>query len=250
MIRPDTRARARVMDALFTRTVLDGAAVHFVLTDAEQADAEVLAGPGRRIEHLSNGVSIGELRASWDGKSRPNVVFCARLHARKRPLAFVEMAGILLQSGLDASFSIIGPDEGELPAVRQRIARVGLSDHVSVEGSLPPDEVLGRMAQAQVYVLPSVHEPFPMSLLEAMSLGLPSVITDSTGVSEALRASGAAAVTDGRPSQMAGAVCDLLDGPVAWSRASQLAREEVRDTYSIASAVDRLEADYRAVANG
>ena len=247
MIKPDTRARARMMDALFTRTVMRGAAVHFVLTESEKADANAFASGARRIERLANGVGTVNLRATWDGKSRPNVVFCARLHARKRPLAFIEMAAILIRSGTNASYSLIGPDEGELAAVRMRIAQLGLADHISVEGALPPDEVLGRLAQAQVYVLPSVQEPFPMSLLEAMSVGLPSVITDSTGISEALRASGSASVTDGSARAMAKSVSEILREHGTWGAASCRAVTEVRRHYGVGAIVDQLENRYRAL---
>src|SRR4029450_13913069 len=92
----------------------------------------------------------------WTGGR--GVLFRARLHARKRPVAFVEMASELMGRGIDGSFAIVGPDDGELASVRESIANAGLQEVVRYEGALDYQAVLTRMRQAVVYVLPSVDE--------------------------------------------------------------------------------------------
>ena len=54
--------------------------------------------------------------------------------------------------------------------------------------ALTPDAIPARMAAADVYVLPSVREPHPMSVLEAMSVGLPVVVTNDCGLAPVGRA--------------------------------------------------------------
>ena len=81
----------------------------------------------------------------------PEVLFAARMHPRKRPIAFVEMAKALLDAGVNARFTLVGPDEGEGPALR---AALKGDPRISWEGALAPAAIPRRMAAASVYVLP------------------------------------------------------------------------------------------------
>jgi glycosyltransferase involved in cell wall biosynthesis len=249
MVRTDHRFKARAVDALLTKRVLQHGAAQLVLTDDEEADAPVVAGKSLNAVRVANGVVIPELSANWDGKSVPEVIFCARLHIRKRPVSFVEMAAAFLEAGGVARFTIIGPDEGELPAVMNAIDAYGLRSKVEYLGALAPGEVLPRLSLAQAYVLPSVNEPFPMSLLEAMSLALPAVITDSTGVSAAFESNGAADVTDGTPEAMARSLQDVLASVSAWRARSSRARREIADHYRADTVAKHLEELYTMAIN-
>jgi glycosyltransferase involved in cell wall biosynthesis len=240
MVRSDHRLKARAVDALLTRRVLQHSAAQLVLTDEEESDAPIVAGRAMNTVRVTNGVAIPELCATWDGKSIPEVAYCARLHVRKRPVSFVEMAAAFLEAGGVARFTIFGPDEGELPAVMDAIHAHGLGEKVKYSGALAPADVLPRLSQAQAYVLPSVNEPFPMSLLEAMSLALPSVITDSTGVSLAFESSGAAEITDGTPRAMAHALRKVLASATAWQTCSSRARNEIAEHYRADAVARRL----------
>jgi glycosyltransferase involved in cell wall biosynthesis len=231
MVREDRRAAARLLDATLTRKVLRGARAQLALTEEEARDLPMVSRAPSNVIRMQNGVRLTHAAAAWtDGI--PTVVFCARLHARKRPAEFVRMAGVMRDRGIAARFRIFGPDQGELAAVRDLIATLDLTDRVEYGGALRPEDVSRTLLDAQVYVLPSVDEPFPMGLLEAMSLGLPSVITDSTGVSDALRTSGAALVTDGTAQSLADAVATLVSGPAVWSKVSTLAKNQIVAQYS------------------
>lgn len=250
MVRSDNRPKARAVDALLTRRVLQHSAAQLVLTDEEQADASVVAGRALNTVRIANGVGIPDLSATWDGKSVPEVIFCARLHERKRPVSFVEMAAAFLEAGGVAKFTMYGPDEGELSAVMKAIDARGLASKVKYLGALAPADVLPRLSLAQVYVLPSVNEPFPMSLLEAMSIALPAVITDSTGVSAAFERSRAADVTDGTPEAMAHALRDSLASAWAWHGRSSRARQEIAEHYRADTVARHLEELYATAING
>jgi glycosyltransferase involved in cell wall biosynthesis len=249
MVRRDSRLRARVVDAILTRRVLQHSAAQLVFTDEEEADSTVVAGRALNTVRVANGVVIPTLSANWDGTAMPEVVYCARLHARKRPVAFIEMAAAFLDAGGMARFTMFGPDEGELSAVKEAINAHGLQSKVKYLGALAPADVLPRLSLAQAYVLPSVNEPFPMSLLEAMSLALPAIITDSTGVSAALESSGAAEVTNGSPEAMAQALGEVLDSVSAWQKRSSRARQEIAGHYRADAVAQHLEELYAMAIN-
>jgi glycosyltransferase involved in cell wall biosynthesis len=186
-------------------------------------------------------------KSSINPTSPPEILFCARLQERKRPLAFVEMANLLTSEGVDARYTIIGPDEGMLGSVKSAIARFGLSNRVFYEGSLPYEKVIDRVARASVYVLPSVNEPFPMSLLEALSLGVPSICTDSCGIADDLRRADAAIVCDPVPSALATAVQGLLCDETEWKRLSLAGQQAVDRLFDVGRVVDQLEQSYFSV---
>jgi glycosyltransferase involved in cell wall biosynthesis len=246
MVQPDARLRARIMDAAAVRRLLGAARTRFVLTQHEEHGLQdVLCSP-MTCERLPNGVP--EQADPPDmARGGHEVLFCARLHERKRPVAFVEMAAELMRRGLAATFAIVGPDDGELAAVRESISHQGLEQVVGYESALDYHAVPARMRHADVYVLPSVHEPFPMSLLEALALGLPSVCTDTCDIATPLRDHGAAIVTDGSVAAMADAVQAILESPDLCSELSRNARRVVAELFSMKAVGNRLERTYQSV---
>jgi glycosyltransferase involved in cell wall biosynthesis len=69
----------------------------------------------------------------------------------------------------------------------ERAARIGLARHVHFTGFLKGRDVERMYAMADLYVMPSVSEPFGISPLEAMALDVPVIVSRQSGVSEVLR---------------------------------------------------------------
>jgi glycosyltransferase involved in cell wall biosynthesis len=67
-------------------------------------------------------------------------------------------------------------------AVRER----GLADHVDLAGVQPRAQAMARLAEADVFCLPSTYEGLPLAILEAMAAGLPVVATAVSGNPEAV----------------------------------------------------------------
>jgi len=164
--------------------VLRGATGTFALTDTDAGRLRTVE-PRVRIVDLPNGVSVPPVGERTPG-ARPEVLFLARLQPRKRVLLFAEAAHRLLAAGTDADFVVVGPDEGDLAELERRVAAWGRAQRIRYEGAVPPGAGRDRMARADVYVLPSFSEPFPMSVLEALSVGTPTVISDTCHIADRL----------------------------------------------------------------
>jgi glycosyltransferase involved in cell wall biosynthesis len=175
------------------------------------------------------------------------VLFLARLQARKRPRVFVEAALALRERFPQARFTLVGPDEGEGEAVRARIAHAGASGTVRWEGPLDPGETLARMSQASIYVLPSVDEPFPMTVLEAMSIGLPTIVTDTCGLIGDLRDPTSLRVVDVSVDALVAEIASLLGDSAARAALGQRARREVESYFSIDQVANTVLAAYAQV---
>lgn len=247
MVMPDRRTVGRLTDLLSTRRVLAKVDVVTVLTEIERAGLEEVARGPIRTELLPNGIALGDqLRADRPrGDHVPLVLFCARLHPRKRVLAFARMAKILLAGGIEARFAVAGPDEGDLAGLRAFLGSNDIADRVEYLGALPPHEVRPALAAADVYVLPSEREPFPMTLLEAMAEGTPAVITDGCMIAPKLAAAGGPIVTDGTPEGLARAVREILGSKDAAARIGDHSRALIESDFSISAVVDQLEQIYR-----
>jgi glycosyltransferase involved in cell wall biosynthesis len=101
-----------------------------------------------------------------------------------------------------------------------------------------------------VYVLPSFDEPFPMTLLEALSEGVPSVCTTSCGIAGDLAMTGAALVAEPSAPSLASAVGQLLRDAQLRNRTSEAARAASRAQYGMAAVAIQLERLYMRIAEG
>ncbi|GGZ58643.1 glycosyltransferase [Streptomyces subrutilus] len=248
MVDPSGRLLAKVLDAVAVRRVLRGADAVLYLTAHERAGLDAVVGaPLASAVRLVNGTPAQEERPAPAGP--PRVLYAARLQARKRPVDFVDAVPAVLAVHPEARFVVAGPDEGERAAVLRRIAELGLADRVSVPGALGGGEVLRELRGAHVYVLPSVDEPFPMSVLEALSVGVPAVVTHSNGLARDIAAAGAGRAVDPGPAGVAAAVLDLLD-PAANRAASVAARELAAGSFSMDAVLDTLLPVYEGALRG
>jgi glycosyltransferase involved in cell wall biosynthesis len=245
MVVPDRRPHARAIDRLATLDVLRRARTRFVLTDAEEAGLDELLGRPGTTQRLANGVETPQVRRV--PREPLDVLFMARLHPRKRVMDFAAAAETLIAEGHDATFSVVGPDDGDLPRLVQFMAaRPQLRGRLRYEGALPHDKAMSRLAEAGIYVLPSIDEPFPMTLLEALSLGVPSVCTTSCGIASDLIADGAAVVTDPGPVALRLVLRRLLESSPDRDGLSESARLSVRSRYAADHVCARLLSSYQS----
>ncbi|MEU2286246.1 glycosyltransferase [Streptomyces sp. NPDC013178] len=245
MVEPRTGVVARVFDRVYV-PLLRRARCCLVLTERERrALTEVLGPDGPPLVSLPNGLRPAPVEAGTRPRGDHEVIFLARLHPRKRPEAFVEMAALVHKETPEARFTLYGADEGSLAAVNRLVADRGLTEVVSYGGALEHSAALEAYRKATVYVLPSVHEPFPMTVLEALAEGTPVVCTDSSGIAAELARRQAALVTDGSPEALADAVAALLVDEELRRGLAEAGRRAIDEVFSIRAVVDRLEDVYR-----
>ncbi len=114
------------------------------------------------------------------------VSFIGRITFQKGPDYFVEMAEKVLQKDKDFIFVMAG-DGDMLNRMIDLVARKRISENFFFTGFLRGEDMKTMLAMSDVYVMPSVSEPFGIMPLEAMQAGIPTIISRQSGVSEVLR---------------------------------------------------------------
>jgi len=175
----------------------------------------------------------------------PVVLFLARLHPRKRVLAFVEMARILRDQGVPGRYRIVGSDGGDAARAERMVRKYGLEDSVKIIGSLSSTAVPREYTNCAVYVLPAVNEPFPMTVLEALSRGVPTVVTETCFIAPMLEKHGAAVISSPRPEALARSVRQILCDQGLAGRLSSAAVRLVQEELTVDRVTERLEHYYR-----
>lgn len=168
---------------------LRGAACLHALTSAE-AEAYARLAPGVPIAIIPNGAQVPETADSETFLSRfPHlrnrrlVLFLARIHPKKGLDILCEAWRSVSRRWLDAHLVIAGPDSENTQAPLQASIRaLGLEDRITFTGMLAGQEKWSALAAAHVFVLPSYSEGLSVSVLEALGMALPVVVSEQCHV--------------------------------------------------------------------
>ncbi|MGI6320920.1 MAG: glycosyltransferase family 4 protein [Bacteroidales bacterium] len=145
--------------------------------------------PAEKVFTVHNAVEPNESQAVKEYKKNIDdkiVTFLGRVTFQKGPEYFVEAAHMILQRDPNVRFVLAG-DGDMMPKVIRRVAQLRMGDRFNFTGFLRGAEVDKMFALSDVYVMPSVSEPFGISPLEAMRSNVPVVISKQSGVSEVLQ---------------------------------------------------------------
>lgn len=144
--------------------------------------------PSERIDVVYNGIEIPSRQSTSPVIERGDkvVLFLGRLTMQKGVEYFLAAARKVLTVIDDVKFIIAGSGDSFRSAV-YRAAEMGIGHKVLFAGFLRGDDVTRAFTMADLYVMPSVSEPFGIAPLEAISHGVPVIISKSSGVSEVLK---------------------------------------------------------------
>ncbi|MBE6204942.1 MAG: glycosyltransferase [Alistipes sp.] len=143
--------------------------------------------PAERVVTVHNAVRFAEKDNEMPerGVKDKIVTFLGRITFQKGPDYFVEAAAKVLKRVPNVRFVMAGSGDMMNHVIR-RVARLGIADRFHFTGFLKGDDVHKMFQLSDVYIMPSVSEPFGISPLEAMRANVPSIISKQSGVAEVL----------------------------------------------------------------
>lgn len=128
---------------------------------------------------------VAEKRQSHQQRKEKIVTFLGRITMQKGPEYFVEAASLVLQRTHNIRFCMAGSGD-MMNDMINLVASRGIADRFHFPGFMRGKQVYEAFADSDVYVMPSVSEPFGISPLEAMQCGVPSIISKQSGCAEIL----------------------------------------------------------------
>ncbi len=150
--------------------------------------------PERNIEVVHNGMDDSEwkifqkkeLLKAFKSYGYNVIVFTGRITIQKGPDYFLKMARKVLDYNKKVIFVISGSGDMERQILRQAAA-LGISDKVLFTGFIRGEKLYNLYREADIFVMPSVSEPFGLTPLESLTNGTPVLVSHQSGVSEVLR---------------------------------------------------------------
>ena len=140
-----------------------------------------------KVVTVYNAVEPLDAKVKARGKLDKKIVtFLGRITMQKGPEYFIEAANLVLKKTDNVRFVMAGSGDMMNKMIR-RAARLGICDHFSFTGFLKGDDVYRMFSLSDVYVMPSISEPFGISPLEAMQSSVPVIISRQSGVAEVLK---------------------------------------------------------------
>lgn len=144
---------------------------------------EVLAGRGAGAKYVQHAAPVTQHAIKRPAPVFSTVLFLGRVTMQKGPDYFVRAAAKVAAALPYARFLLAGKGD-LLPGMIELAHELGIGDRMEFLGFLNEAEVEEAFAEADLYVMPSVSEPFGISALEAINFDTPVIMSRQSGVSE------------------------------------------------------------------
>ena len=204
----------------------------------------VLGVDRNRIEVLANGVPAPHTKTGPRNDQCCNLLFLGNLQARKGLADLLCALSVTALAGRDWTLNVAGGGD-PLPFQRQA-TQLGMETRVQFQGWLDRDACTDLLAQADLLILPSYHEGLPLVLLEAASLGIPSVTTPVGAIPEVFTDQRTALfVAPGDINALAAAILRMIDEPDLRALIGRNAKRLFDTSHSIEIFSQAMSAIYR-----
>lgn len=153
-----------------------GAITHCTTVAVSKGEYETALRLSKRATYINNGITLDSLKAKPAPVNTKNPTICTvgRICYQKNPEVFNSVAMLLP----DINFVWIG--DGEM---RDKIT----APNITVTGWIPREEAVKQLENADIFLLPSLWEGLPISLLEAMYAGKPVIVNPVIGNKDVIR---------------------------------------------------------------
>ena len=242
----------KIFDLFFGYKILRDASKVIALTKTEIEQYKKMGVDKDKIEIVPNGIDLseydnlpgkGEFRRKYSiGDDEKMVLYLGRLHKIKGIDLLVKAFSDLVKELDNVKLVIAGPDDGFLPMLKKQIEDLKIGDKILFTGPLYKRDKLEAYVDADVYVLPSVYETFPNTVLEACACGTPVIVTDRCGIADFVEKVGYVVEYD--KDQLREAIFKVLNDEGLRRRFGEEGRKWVRKDFGWDKVVRKVEEIY------
>lgn len=251
--------KKKVYLTLFANRILKYAgAVHFTST-GEYRDSKLIDKDRKAfICHLgadaafTEGMDTSAFYESYPSlKGKRLVLFLGRLHTQKRPELILDSFKKISEHFDNATLVMAGPaDEFYLKGLKRRVNKLKLDERVIFTGMLSRPLVAAVLRLADVLVLPSFRESFGLSIVEAMAVSCPVIVSPGVNLSDEIQASSAGIVCEPTEERLSEAVIRILSDDALRQKMGQNGRELVHKKFQWPRTIETLTGVYEDILSG
>lgn len=219
------------------------------LTESDAREIISYRCPSEKIRIIPNAVDTSRFKPAMECQENL-VVWVGRFVPEKGLDYLIEAAKIVAREFKDVEFMLVG--YGPLRGNFRKLAyHFGLLNNViRFAGPLGRDQVANILGKASVFVLPSLKEGLPLSLLEAMACGKPVIGSDVSGINDVIiHGENGILVPPRKPETLAHWILTLLNDENLRKRLGQTARQRIVEKYSWNMVLNKLENIYWEILN-
>lgn len=198
----------------------------------------------RNNQVINNGVDTRRFKPAAKNNSIPTILFSGRLLYLKGVHVLVKAAKQVLKS---RKVKFVFAGTGNLEVWRQNFEGIS-KKYFDFLGYVPYDRIHKLYEKADIFILPSLTESFPLTLLEAMSSGLPCIATSVGGVPEIIKhEKNGLLIESSKVRELRHAIIRLIDDIVLRKKLGNNARNDVMEKYSVERMVENTKNYYGSI---
>lgn len=242
----------KIFDIFFGYKILRDSSKLIALTKIETEQYTKMGVDKNKIEIVPNGIDLkkydnlpirGMFRKKYGIKDDEKLIlYLGRIHKIKGIDLLVSAFADLIQELDNAKLAIIGPDGGLLSSLKSQIADLNIDNRIVFTGPFYNRDKLEAYVDADIYVLPSVYETFPNTVLEACACGTPVVITNRCGIADIIDKVGYVVEFD--KDQLKNAMFEILNDNELRKRYKEGGNRLVSEEFSWNNVINKLEILY------
>ena len=184
---------------------------------------------GFKIQHIPNFIEISNYPMTSRNKIRPKILWVRAFHKIYNPVLAIKVLKKLLNKWNKTELCMIGPDkDGSLKTVIKLAGQMGIRDNVSILGKLEKKDWIKLSENYDIFLNTSNFDNLPVSVMEAMALGIPIITTNVGGIPFLLNHNSTGIlVNPNNLSEIVIAIDDLITGKINGLNLATNARNEV-----------------------
>lgn len=245
----------KIFDFVWGNTILQNAAKCIAVTKTEFDQYRKMGVPEDKIVIIPNGLDLsqftnlpqrGTFRLKYGiSEDDPLILFLGRIHKIKGIDFLIHAYSHVLEELPHVRLVIAGPDDGYLSTIQKQIQRLKLNSKPLITGPLYGRDKLAAYVDADVYVLPSIYEAFPNTILEAWVCGTPVIVTNSCAISSVAQHAGIVVKRD--PIELARAIKRLILDEKLRDQCCKNGKSLINNEFNLESVITEIEESYRQV---
>jgi len=248
---------------LFSKRDIKGAvAVHFT-TESEKEEYLKVGLPLKKLIVIPNSIETEEsniemsdvqkfyFRKKFNIETDKKIVlFVGRLHQIKGLDTLIPAFAEVIKKEPKAVLVLAGPDENNYKKeieLKIENCKLKINKEVIFTGMILSNDKTAAYKESNVFVLPSYSENFGMAAAEAMSFGLPVIMTKGVGISDEIEKAVAGIVIEKNEKQLSEAILKILNNPDLAKKMGEQGRELVKNEFSSGKVAERFIKEYNKI---